>query len=1049
MDASSKAEIKAIDVSSIHKISSGQVVIDLQTAVKELVENSLDAGATNIEVRFKDYGLESIEVIDNGSGIAPADYDAVALKHHTSKLDTFENLPSVSTFGFRGEALSSLCALSESVTVTTATAAEAPMGTILGLAKDGKVQSRDGKVARQRGTTVTVTRLFHSLPVRRKELERNIKREFGKALTLLNAYALVPCANENKGVRLTCTNQPKNGKKNVQLRTDGSPSTRASVSSLWGPKALENIIDLDLSFEVETEKSVLRRQSANKDKEHVPSRSNPVKVRGLISKFTVGGGRTGTDRQFFYINGRPCTPTKVQKAFNEVYRTFNANQSPFVVADFIIPSQTLDINVSPDKRTIFIHSENNLIQALKVAIEDAFTPSRSTFDMNTGGKTTTGLTPSHSQRAPLFLEDNEDEEDRNSTAEEDTFSLSQPSLLVDLPVKGSTKAVRSDRTRRETSSTLSSRADSPETMDVEEEMPTTRPELSKPTSVFEDQIVEPQSRPSITKGRHSSHNPSNNTVSSDQEMDVDSTDDLPLDPESPVQANSAGINPSHSLAGSKRIRSLSIPSKTNAADTTTTSKVQMVLSTSNASWNLQRPAANNNDEDASDTDSRRGIKRHKTDKSETGVPSRPITIKENLKKRLVGFAMTGSQVRSFHSSDSGDDCEKPEEVDLVQDSEDKVNASSGVDADAKLEPGNVNITRGADIEEEHHTTRPKSVGVIDLTEAEDESGDATSPVPDAETHVTVRSSSTAHTETEIIKTTEGDDISLVCNLTHLQTSWRQLKERIIQRTAGAPSSKCGEHGPNIVADAGLDGSNDHDKAIEALSRVIDKSDFASMQVIGQFNKGFIITRRKTSSPQTDFQSEAIMDDLFIVDQHAADEKYNFEQLQLTTKIDSQPLFRPLPLELTAADELHAAENVDVLRQNGFEINVDDDMDLVGHKLKLVAQPISKDIVFDMKDLEELLNLMHDQPKGRMVRCSKARLMFASRACRMSFMIGMPLKRQQMLSVIRHMGTMDQPWNCPHGRPTMRHLTDIVDMGWVPRISGTSPRAINWDLLPCV
>ncbi|KIP06904.1 hypothetical protein PHLGIDRAFT_72015 [Phlebiopsis gigantea 11061_1 CR5-6] len=359
--------IKAIDTLSAHRITSGQVVIDLQTAVKELVENSLDAGATNIEVRFREHGLESVEVIDNGSGIAPADYDVVAMKHYTSKLASFEDLNTVETFGFRGEALASLCALSGAVTITTTTAKTAPVGTILVLDRLGKVSDRSGKVARQRGTTVAVTDLFKPLPVRRKEFERNAKREFGKALNLLNAYALVPCTCENNGVRLTVSNQLSGRvRKLVQLRIDGTPTLRASISALWGPKTLESLVELDVTFEVETAKSILRRPN------HTTSvaPTTTVTVRGMISKFSLNCGRSASDRQYFFVNGRPCSPSKVQKAFNEVYKTFNATQMPFIVADFSLPNGSHDINVSPDKRTIFIHSEDNLVQALKVCVHD-------------------------------------------------------------------------------------------------------------------------------------------------------------------------------------------------------------------------------------------------------------------------------------------------------------------------------------------------------------------------------------------------------------------------------------------------------------------------------------------------------------------------------------------------------------------------------------------------------------------------------------------------------------------------------------------------------
>ncbi|KAJ7758016.1 histidine kinase-like ATPase [Mycena metata] len=348
--------IKPIDKTSIHRITSGQVVIELQTAVKELVENSLDAGATNLEVRFKQYGLSTIEVVDNGGGISEENYEGLALKHHTSKLSSFADLTTVTTFGFRGEALSSLCALCESVVVSTAT--RPPIGVTLEMESSGKVRHK-GKVARQRGTTITLTNLFSTLPVRRKEFERNAKREFGKALTLLNAYALGPCCSQN-GVRLTVSNQADKGAKSVQIRTPGTPLLRESVSALWGPKALDNTVPLALRFPVERDKTLFR----------APDSSNApieVEVRGLVSKFAVGCGRSGTDRQFFYVNGRPCHLSKVQKAFNEVYRSFNATQSPFLVADFILPTDSCDINVSPDKRSILLHHEANLISALKVS----------------------------------------------------------------------------------------------------------------------------------------------------------------------------------------------------------------------------------------------------------------------------------------------------------------------------------------------------------------------------------------------------------------------------------------------------------------------------------------------------------------------------------------------------------------------------------------------------------------------------------------------------------------------------------------------------------
>jgi DNA mismatch repair protein PMS2 len=111
--------IKAIDKDSIHQICSSQVIVELCVAVKELVENSLDAGASLIEIKLSEHGTETIEVSDYACGIDPENYDTVALKHHTSKLSQFEDLATVSSFGFRGEALNALCEISGKLTIIT------------------------------------------------------------------------------------------------------------------------------------------------------------------------------------------------------------------------------------------------------------------------------------------------------------------------------------------------------------------------------------------------------------------------------------------------------------------------------------------------------------------------------------------------------------------------------------------------------------------------------------------------------------------------------------------------------------------------------------------------------------------------------------------------------------------------------------------------------------------------------------------------------------------------------------------------------------------
>lgn len=240
---------------------------------------------------------------------------------------------------------------------------------------------------------------------------------------------------------------------------------------------------------------------------------------------------------------------------------------------------------------------------------------------------------------------------------------------------------------------------------------------------------------------------------------------------------------------------------------------------------------------------------------------------------------------------------------------------------------------------------------------------------------------------------------------------------------------------------------------ERLSLTVSKEDFAHMHIVGQFNLGFILALRPSS-----ISSPA---ELFIIDQHASDEKYNFERLQSSTVVQNQRLVHPYNLQLTAIEEEIILENNATLLNNGFLVAVDDSGDLpVGQRCKLLSLPMSREITFSLADLEELIAILADSPppppsflssspsysppstnsnSGNsssnpiIPRPSAIRKMFAMRACRSSIMIGKHLSKPQMAKIVKNMGELDKPWNCPHGRPTMRHLFGLA--GW---------RGNGWD-----
>lgn len=200
---------------------------------------------------------------------------SLALKHHTSKITTFSDLETVSTLGFRGEALSSLCGTA-TLSMTTSTALTAPMGTLLTFARSGEC-SVGGRTARAKGTTATIRELFGGLPVRRKELEKHKIREFGKALGMIQSYAMI-----KTGCRITVSNivgrwVPRcscssgsvgvdalrySGKSTIHIQTTAAADVRANFSNIFGAKSLIPMMDLYLILDVAADKSVLKYADA-------------------------------------------------------------------------------------------------------------------------------------------------------------------------------------------------------------------------------------------------------------------------------------------------------------------------------------------------------------------------------------------------------------------------------------------------------------------------------------------------------------------------------------------------------------------------------------------------------------------------------------------------------------------------------------------------------------------------------------------------------------------------------------------------------------------
>ncbi|KAI1943226.1 ATP-binding mismatch repair protein [Ophidiomyces ophidiicola] len=959
------ATIKAIEARSVHQIQSGQVIVDLCSVVKELVENSLDAGSSSIDIRFKNNGLDLIEVQDNGDGISPKDYENIALKHYTSKLSTFEDLSSLETFGFRGEALSSLCGLSR-LHIVTAQATQAPKARRLEFEISGKLKSTQ-VVAGQKGTTVSIEGLFERLPVRRRTLEKNIKREYGKVLGLLHAYACI-----STGVRFSVKNLMPKGKSVVVFATKSNPTTKENIANVYGAKTLLALIPLDL--ELEFQPSVCSRAL---HQEH-PENLNKIFVHGYISKPIFGEGRQTPDRQMFFVNSRPCGLPQIARAFNEVYRSFNISQSPFIFANFEMDTRAYDVNVSPDKRTILLHDAGALIESLKATLTEMFESQEQTVPQShllgkqgtakqiANGSFTSALTHLRAGNIPLTPK-----EDIQNGQGADTSICRTENVTI-----------RSSRDEGPSMSNLS------HSIEV-------RASMSRNINDADDLFVSAASPPSSVQDLSEVHQEFPSTCHET----------------SKISSLSSQRSPNIIQNAFDRMR----PTRPAAETATITIGGKTVTST--IGYTSPRKRKGRQEDSISAPLSKRR--------------TRATFAKSKLGQTLKSFSAPTTQAGRPSQSDNSEETDNG-----YTSSEDEEQADLSDASDITY----VTVDNGSD---------SASLDEIDAGDREQKAMDEQKIVEliqAAEDAAQVPSEYTTERANKISKRSRGNDatVELMCSI---DGALAKIKAQLKSLEDSLRSFQGHKESDISVAEANQELESPEAK----LSLTVSKRDFGKMRIVGQFNLGFILAVREgyAKSNQENEGLHLVEDELFIIDQHASDEKYNFERLQAETVVQNQRLVKPKTLDLTAVEEEVILDNIPLLEKNGFLFDIDESGDEpIGRRCKLVSLPLSKEVVFNTQDLEELIALLSESPHHDRIsqlvdyddisksspfasryvpRPSKVRKMFAMRACRSSIMVGNTLTIKQMEKVVRHMGLIDKPWNCPHGRPTMRHLVSLG--GW--------------------
>jgi DNA mismatch repair protein MutL len=311
------------------QIAAGEVVERPSSVVKELVENSVDAGATVVEISLEDGGRKLIRVSDDGSGMSADDVPLALARHGTSKIKKASDLVGVSTFGFRGEALPAIASVSQFEIQTAGADGE---GTSIRVT--GGQLAPPSRVARRRGTTVSVSQLFYNVPARLKFL-RSARSEWRSTVEALTALALT-----RPGVRINLTHDGKNA-----LTLPPVSSMRSRLGAIWGGRYAEDLLDVD-------------------------DVAGPVHTSGLVQRPADVG--TSTRRAFLSINGRAVRDAGIARAVEAAYRsTIVAGVRPSLFIDVTVPADTVDVNVHPAKAEVRFRDRWNVERAVETAVRRA------------------------------------------------------------------------------------------------------------------------------------------------------------------------------------------------------------------------------------------------------------------------------------------------------------------------------------------------------------------------------------------------------------------------------------------------------------------------------------------------------------------------------------------------------------------------------------------------------------------------------------------------------------------------------------------------------
>lgn len=322
--------IKVLDDNTINKIAAGEVIERPASIVKELVENSIDAGATDITIEITGGGISSIRIIDNGKGIADDDLEVAFLRHATSKISDEIDLNTITTLGFRGEALASIAAVSKVELMSRIQ--NSTIGNKIGIA-GGRYEVKE-ECGCPEGTIITVQDVFFNTPARLKFL----KSESREAMYITNVIENLALCNTHISFKYKLNNK-------VILATRGDKDLKSVILAVYGKEVINNIIPISYSKDF-------------------------VTVKGFVGNSSIS--KSNRNSQSIYVNGRFVKNKTITAAVESAFKSMiMINKFPFFVLSITVNPEFIDVNVHPTKAEVKFQDEQLIFKAVYHGVKDA------------------------------------------------------------------------------------------------------------------------------------------------------------------------------------------------------------------------------------------------------------------------------------------------------------------------------------------------------------------------------------------------------------------------------------------------------------------------------------------------------------------------------------------------------------------------------------------------------------------------------------------------------------------------------------------------------